>query len=67
VTGLVLIPPTHAEAHVTVQVDSITSDSYAELTFRVPNEMPTAMTTKVVVTLPTKDPSLSLWVRPVPG
>lgn len=56
-----------ASAHVRVKPDSTASGSYSALTFRVPNESPTASTTKVVVTLPLDRPMTSLSVRPVPG
>ena len=56
-----------AAAHVHVHPDSTASGSYAQLTFRVPNESPTASTTKIVVTLPQDTPLSSVSTRPVPG
>ena len=56
-----------ASAHVHVHPDSTASGSFAQLTFRVPNESPTASTTKVVVTLPQDTPLSSVSTRPLPG
>ncbi len=56
-----------AAAHVHVLPDSTASGSFAQLTFRVPNESPTASTTKVVVTLPQDTPLSSVSTRPLPG
>ncbi len=56
-----------ASAHVHVVPDSTASGSYAQLTFRVPNESPTASTTKIVLTLPQNAPLSSVSTRPVPG
>lgn len=65
--GLVLGPLSAAEAHVTVRSDTTVTGTYAELTFKVPNEEATATTTKVVVTLPDKTPLVDVSVRPTPG
>ena len=56
-----------AAAHVHVLPDSTASGSFAQLTFRVPNESATASTTKVVVTLPQDTPLGSVSTRPLPG
>ncbi|WP_019135513.1 YcnI family protein [Cellulomonas massiliensis] len=65
--ALVLLPATLASAHVTVDPSSTDAGGWSVLTFRVPNEKPTASTTRVVVDLPTDHPLLSVSVRPVPG
>ncbi|MDQ2710537.1 MAG: YcnI family protein [Actinomycetota bacterium] len=65
--GLVLVPLSAADAHVTVRSDTAVTGRYAELTFKVPNEEATATTTKVVVTLPDKTPLVDVSVRPTPG
>lgn len=65
--GLVLVPLSAAEAHVTVRSDTTVTGKYAELTFEVPNEEATATTTKIVVTLPEKTPLVDVSVRPTPG
>ncbi|HET9873271.1 MAG TPA: YcnI family protein [Propionibacteriaceae bacterium] len=56
-----------ARAHVGVHADSTASGSFTELTFRVPNESPTAGTTKVAVTLPQDKPFPFVSIKPVPG
>lgn len=56
-----------AQAHVRVFPDNIVAGSFAALTFRVPNESPTAGTVKVSVALPTATPFLSVSTRPVAG
>ncbi len=65
--GLVLVPLSAAEAHVTVHGDTNVTGKYAELTFHVPNEKDAATTTKIVVTLPDKTPLVDVSVRPTPG
>jgi uncharacterized protein YcnI len=64
---LVVLPSGAASAHVRVHPDSTASGSYAQLTFRVPNESATAGTVKVVVTLPQHHPLTSVSTTPVPG
>jgi uncharacterized protein YcnI len=56
-----------AAAHVTVNPREATKGGFAELTFRVPNEMDNASTTKLEVTFPTDNPIASVSVRPVTG
>ena len=55
-----------AQAHVQVDPDT-TAGSFSQLTFRVPNESPTASTIKVSVELPTDKPFLSVSTKPLPG
>ena len=59
--------PTTAEAHVRVISDNANSGGYSALTFRVPNESPTAGTVKLTVKLPTDHPFLYVSTKPVPG
>lgn len=56
-----------ASAHVTVHSSDATGGGYAELTFRVPNEMDNASTTEMQVNFPTDTPLASVSVRPHPG
>lgn len=65
--ALVVAPAAAASAHVHVVPGSTAEGSYATLTFRVPTESDTASTTKLVVTLPTGTPLVSVSTRPVPG
>ena len=65
-TVLVLLPSV-AYAHVTVNPDTTAAESYASLTFRVPTESETASTEKLVVDLPTDTPFLSVTPRTLPG
>lgn len=64
--GLAVLP-TAADAHVRVIPESTVAGGWSALTFRVPNESATAVTTSLVVDLPTDTPFLSVSVRPVPG
>jgi uncharacterized protein YcnI len=66
-TGLLLGSPDPASAHVRVVPDTTTPGSYALLTFRVPNEDPKAVTTKLTLTLPTGDPFPAVSVQPLAG
>jgi uncharacterized protein YcnI len=50
-----------------VHPDTTVSGGYAQLTFRVPDESPTAGTVKVEVTLPQDHPLTSVSTTPVPG
>lgn len=59
--------PTAADAHVRVIPESTVAGGWSALTFRVPNESATAVTTQVVVDLPTDTPFLFVSTRPVPG
>ena len=65
--ALVLGAALPASAHVRVVPDTTTPGSYALLTFRVPNEDPTARTTRVTLTLPTTDPFPAVSVQPLAG
>lgn len=65
--ALLGLTATAASAHVTVKPDNTASGGFAELVFKVPNEKPSAKTTKVVLTLPQTNPFISVSVKPVPG
>jgi len=65
--ALVLAAPLSASAHVHVDPGQATPGSYSTLTFKVPNESATAITTSVVVDLPTDTPFTSVAYQPVPG
>jgi periplasmic copper chaperone A len=56
-----------ANAHVTVAPSQLAAGAFDELTFRAPNERPSAATTKIVVQLPAEHPIMFVSVRPVPG
>jgi uncharacterized protein YcnI len=56
-----------AQAHVSVHADSTAAGSFSQITFRVPNESPTAGTVKLQVQLPQDDPFPFVSVKPVPG
>lgn len=66
VAAVLLLAPS-ASAHVRVTPDSTEAGSYALLTFRVPNESPTASTVGVTIDLPTDTPLTYVGVQPVPG
>ena len=59
--------PALAAAHVRVIADNTTSDSFSQLTFRVPTESDTASTVKLQVQLPKDRPLLYVATMPVPG
>ena len=63
--AMLLAPP--VSAHVTVAPAQVAAGAFDELTFRCPNERPTAATTKLVVQLPEAHPIMLVSVRPVPG
>ncbi|QDG89386.1 YcnI family protein [Pseudarthrobacter sp. NIBRBAC000502770] len=65
--GIVAAGATAASAHVSVTPDDTGANGYSHLTFNVPNESPTAKTTKLEVTLPTDTPFTSVSVKPVEG
>ncbi|MBT2567157.1 YcnI family protein [Arthrobacter sp. ISL-85] len=65
--GMVAAGATAASAHVTVNPDDTGANGYSHLTFNVPNESPTAKTSKLEVTLPTDTPFTSVSVKPVEG
>jgi uncharacterized protein YcnI len=60
-----LTAPAIAQAHVTVQPDSVPADGFARLDVRVPNERDDAATEEVEVQMP--DGFLSVSYEPVPG
>ena len=66
-TGVVLAAPLAASAHVHVEPGQAEPGSYSTLTFKVPNESATAVTTSVTVDLPTDTPFTSVSYQPVPG
>jgi uncharacterized protein YcnI len=65
VAGISLAPT--AFAHVTVNPGTAAPGSFTKLTFRVPNEMSDANTTKLEVQLPTDSPFASVSIQPVDG
>ena len=56
-----------ASAHVTANPSTAVQGSYSKITFRVPNEEPSAKTIQVEVDLPLDHPIAAVSVRPVPG
>jgi uncharacterized protein YcnI len=56
-----------ANAHVSVSPDDTGANGFTHLTFNIPNESPTAKTSKVDVKLPTDTPFTSVSVKPVEG
>ena len=56
-----------ASAHVTVTPSEAAQGGYTTLTFRVPNESPTAGTVKVDITIPATTPIATVRYRAVPG
>ncbi|MFI9488096.1 YcnI family protein [Promicromonospora sp. NPDC052451] len=66
-TAVLVLLPSVAYAHVTVNPDTTAAESYASLTFRVPTESDTASTSELVVDLPTDTPFLSVTPRSLPG
>ncbi len=56
-----------AAAHVSVNPSSAVAGDYTKLTFRVPNESPTAGTVALTVTIPTDHPFASVSVKQIPG
>ncbi|GAA2523419.1 YcnI family protein [Pilimelia columellifera] len=56
-----------AAAHVTANADEAVQGGYARVAFRVPNESPTASTTRLEVTMPADAPLPSVSTQPVPG
>jgi uncharacterized protein YcnI len=65
--GLIALGATAASAHVKVDPDDTGANGYSHLTFNVPNESPTAKTSKLEVTLPTGTPFTAVSVKPVEG
>ena len=56
-----------ASAHVTVNPSEAAAGGFTKLTFRVPNESPTAGTVALTVDLPTDHPFAYVSVKQVPG
>ena len=56
-----------AAAHVTVNPNSATQGGFTKVSFRVPNEMDRANTTKLEVTIPTDTPVAFVSLKPVTG
>jgi uncharacterized protein YcnI len=65
--GIIAAGATAASAHVSVDPDDTGANGYSHLTFNVPNESPTAKTTKLEVKLPADTPFTSVSVKPVEG
>jgi uncharacterized protein YcnI len=65
--ALALLGSGVAAAHVTAQPGSAAKGSYAEVSFRVPSELPTAGTVKLQVTFPADHPIVSARTAPLPG
>lgn len=65
--ALVLGSAAAGSAHVRVVPGATAAGGWSVLTFRVPNESPTAATTRVSVDLPTATPLTSVATQPVPG
>ncbi len=66
-SAMLLLATGVAAAHVTVNPRSVAPNSYAELTFRAPNETAKATFTKLVVHLPAAHPLASVSTHPMPG
>jgi len=65
--GIIAAGAAAASAHVSVDPDDTAANGYSHLTFNVPNESPTAKTSKLEVKLPTDTPFTSVSVKPVEG
>jgi uncharacterized protein YcnI len=65
--GLLAAGAAAASAHVHVEPDDTAAGGYTHLTFNVPNESPTAKTSRLEVTLPTDTPFTSVSVKPIEG
>ena len=65
--GLSLALAGSAAAHVTVNPKEAAQGGWEKLTFRVPNESPTAGTVKLEVSLPLDTPIAAISTKPVPG
>ncbi len=64
---LAVAVPLSASAHVTVSPNTATAGSYALVTFKVPTESATAVTTRLEVDIPTDTPFSSVSYVPVVG
>lgn len=67
VIGFSLLSAGAASAHVTVNPPTTTAGGYTQLTFRAPNEEPTARFIKLVVNLPAAQPLGSVSTAAIPG
>lgn len=65
--GMLAFGVSAASAHVHVDPDDTAAGGYTHLTFNVPNESPTAKTSKLEVALPADTPFTSVSVKPVEG
>jgi uncharacterized protein YcnI len=65
--GMLALGAAAASAHVTVAPSTTVEGGYAQLTFSVPNESPTAKTNRLEVKLPTDTPLTSVSVKPQDG
>lgn len=65
--ALAVAAPLAASAHVSIDPNQADAGGWAYVTFRAPNESPTASTTKLVVHLPQETPFTSVGYRPTPG
>jgi uncharacterized protein YcnI len=65
--GLLALGAAAASAHVSVAPDDPAAGGYTHLAFNVPNESPTAKTSKLEVTFPTDTPFTSVSVKPIEG
>ncbi|HEY7271365.1 MAG TPA: YcnI family protein [Actinoplanes sp.] len=65
--ALLLAVAAPAAAHVTVNPNSATQGGFTKVSFRVPNEMDSANTTKLEVNLPTDTPVAFVSLKPVTG
>lgn len=65
--GLLAFGVSAASAHVHVNPDDPAAGGYTHLTFNVPNESPTAKTSKLEVSLPSDMPFNSVSVKPIEG
>ncbi|MFH5880458.1 YcnI family protein [Arthrobacter sp. NA-172] len=65
--GLLAVGVSAASAHVNVAPDDPAAGGSTHLTFNVPNESPTAKTSKLEVSLPTDMPFNEVSVKPIEG
>ena len=63
----ILVAAPMASAHVEIDPGEASQGGFAELAFRVPNEMDNANTTQVQVAMPENNPIAGVSVKPVPG
>ncbi|MEU8076242.1 YcnI family protein [Catellatospora citrea] len=63
----VLLHGSPAAAHVTVTPSAVAGGGYGTFSFKVPNERPTASTTRLEVVFPADHPITGVSVRPMPG